>query len=88
MGLRLRNQDYLHVLYASQVALYHTVLKPRYKHASLGNSTRSLKERGVESLGNLNKSCSVRNSCGLPFNASYACTGMPWFTIFTFAHLI
>ena len=51
LGLRLRNQDYLHVLYASQVALQYTVSKPKYKQASLRNSTRSLMERGVEFLG-------------------------------------
>ena len=28
----------------------------------------------MEPLGNLNKSCTVRTSRGLPFNASYACT--------------
>ena len=76
LGLRLRNQDYLHVLYASQVPLKYTVLKPRCKQPSLRNSTRSLIERGVESLGNLNKSLTVRNMRGLPFDAPYACTGM------------
>ena len=30
----------------------------------------------MESLGNLNKSFTVRNTRGLPFNAPYACTGM------------
>ena len=34
----------------------------------------------MESLGSLNKSCTVRISHGLPFNASYACTGMHWFS--------
>ena len=50
--------------------------KPGYKQASLRNSTRSLKERRVEPLGNLNKGCTVRNTCGLPFNAAYGCTDM------------
>ena len=54
----------------------HAVLEPQYKHASLRNSTRSLKERRVEPLGNLNKSYTVRTPRGLPFNASYACTSM------------
>ena len=81
-GLRLRNKDYLHVLYASQVQV------PKYKQASLRNSTRSLIERGPESLGNLNKSCTVRNTCGLPFNASYACTGMHRFSSSTYSLLI
>ena len=76
MGLRLRNQDYLHVLYVSHVALQYTVLKPKYKQASLRNSTRCLIERGVEPLGNLNKGCTERTTRGLPFNASYACTIM------------
>ena len=40
-----------------------------------------LKEGRVESLGNLNKSLTVRNTPGLPFNAQYACTGMHRFTI-------
>ena len=62
LGLRLRNQDYLHVFYASQVALQYAVLKPRCKQASLRNSTRSLIERGVEPLGSLNKSCTVRRT--------------------------
>ena len=35
LGLRLRNQDYLNVLYASQVPLSYTVPKPKYKEASL-----------------------------------------------------
>ena len=56
--------------------------------ASLRNSTRSLIERGVESLGNLNKSCTVRNTRGLPFNASYACTRMHRFSHSTFFLLI
>ena len=30
----------------------------------------------MEPLGNLNKSLTVRNMLGLPFNAPYACTGM------------
>ena len=42
----------------------------------------------MESLGKLNKSCTVRNSCGLPFNASYACTGMHRFTSSTYSHQI
>ena len=88
LGLWLRNQDYLHVLYASQVALSYTVLKPKYKQASLRNSSCSLIERGVESLGNLNESCTVRNTRGLPFNASYACTGMHRFSHATFFLLI
>ena len=81
LGLRLRNQDYLHVLYASQVPLEYAVLKPKYKQASLRNSNRSLIESGVESLGNLNTSYTVRNTRGLPFNASYACTGMHRFPL-------
>ena len=76
LGLRQRNQDSLHVLYASQAALEYTVPKPKYKQASLGNSTPSLIERGVEPLGNLNKGFTVRTTRGLPFNASYACTFM------------
>ena len=76
LGLRLRNQDYLHVLYTSQVALQYTVLKPKYKQASLRNSYRSLIECGMEPLGNLNKRCTVRTTRGLTFNASYACTFM------------
>ena len=79
LGLRLRNQDYLHILYASQVALKCTVLKPRCKQASLRNSTGSLIQGGVEPLGSLNKSCTVRILRGVPFNASYACTSMHWF---------
>ena len=86
-GLWLRNQDYLHVLYASQVALYYTLLKPKYKQASLRNSTRSLIECGLKSLGNLNKSNTVRNTRGLPFNASYACTGMHMFSSSSFSLL-
>ena len=46
------------------------------KQASLGNPTRCLMDRRLEPLGNLNKCCTVRNTCGLPFNAPYACTGM------------
>ena len=88
LGLRLRNRDYLHVLYASEVALKYTVLKPRCKQASSRSSTRSPIERGVESLGNLNKSFTVRNTRGLPFNAPYACTGMHRFLHSTFLHLI
>ena len=88
LGLLPRNQDYLHVLYASQVALYYTVLKPKCKQSSLRNSTRSLIEHGVESLGSLNKSCTVRIPRGLPFNASYACTGMHWFSNSSFFLLI
>ena len=42
----------------------------------------------MESLGNLNKSCAVRNTRGLPFNASYACTGMHRFSHSTFLLLI
>ena len=76
MGLRLRNQDYLHVLYASQVALYYTVGKPKCKQASLRNSTLSLIELGVEPLGSLNKGFTVRTTRRLPFNVSYACTFM------------
>ena len=76
LGFRLSNQDYLHLLYASGVALYHTVLKPRCKQASIGSSTGSLLERGSEPLGSLNKSFTVRNTRGLPFDASYACKGM------------
>ena len=46
------------------------------KQASLKSSTRSLRDRRVEPLGNLNKGYTVRTLCGLPFDASYACTGM------------
>ena len=49
---------------------------------------RSLIERGVESLGNLNKSCTVHNTLGLPFNAPYACTGMHRFYHSIFSLLI
>ena len=79
LGSRLRYQDYLHVLYASQVALSYTVPKPRYKQASLRNSTRSLIECGVEPLGTLNKGFTVRTTRGLPFNESYASTFMHQF---------
>ena len=82
-----RNQHSLHVLYASQAALQYTVHLPGYKQASLRNCTRSLKERRVESLGNLNKSFTVRNTRGLPFNPPYACTGMHRFSIATFFSL-
>ena len=88
LGLRLRNKDYLHVLYASQVALEYTVLKPRCKQASLRNSSRSLIERGVESLDSLNKSFTVRNTRGLPFDAPYACTGMHNFFHSSLSYLI
>ena len=71
-----RNQAGLHVLYPSQADLFYAVHLPSFKQASLRNSIRSLKERRVESLGSLNKSCTVRNTRGLPFNAPYACTGM------------
>ena len=43
------------MLYASQADLKYAVPEPKYKQASLRNSTRSLKERRVEPLGNLNK---------------------------------
>ena len=79
LSLRLRNENYLHVLYASQVAQQYAVVKPRCKQASLGNSTRSLRERGVEPLGSPNNSCTMRISRGLPINASYACTSMHCF---------
>ena len=46
------------------------------KQASLRDSTCSLIERGVEPLGSLNKYYTARTSCGLPFNAPYARTGM------------
>ena len=72
----MSNQDSLHVLYASQAALKYAVPKPKCKQASLRNSTRSLEERRVEPLGNLKKGFTVRNTRGLPFNASYACTVM------------
>ena len=49
------------------------------KQASLGNSTRSLIERRLEPLDNLNKCSILRTSRGLPFDASYACTGMHQF---------
>ena len=61
------NQDYLRVLYASHIAVSYAVLKPQYKQASLRNSTRSLIERGVEPLGNLDKGCTERTTRGLPF---------------------
>ena len=64
LGLRRRNQDSLHMLYASQA-----VPKPKYKQARLKTSTRSLIERGVEPLRNLNKGFTVRTTRGLPFNA-------------------
>ena len=69
----MRNQDSLHVLYASQAALQYAVPEAQYKQASLRNSTRSLKERRVEPLGNLNNGYTVRTPRGLPFNASNAC---------------
>ena len=72
-----RNQDSLHVLYASRAALQYTVHLPGYKQASLRNSIRSLTERRVESLGKLNKSFIVRNTRGLPFNAPYALPVLP-----------
>ena len=75
-GSRRSNQDSLHLLYASQAALQYDVSEPQYKQASLRNSTRSLKERRMEPPGNLNKGFTVCTTCGLPFNASYACTGM------------
>ena len=88
LGLRLRNQDHLHVLYASQVALYYAVLEPGCKQASLRNSTRSLKESGVQSPGSLGESCTVRISRGLPFNGSYACTSMHWVSDSSYCLLI
>ena len=69
---------------------YYTLLRPPYNTLSTyqvaskqaeKNSTRSLIERRVDSLGNLNKSSTVRNTRGLPFNAPYACTGMHRFSI-------
>ena len=42
----------------------------------------------MEPLGNLNKSCTVRTSRGLPFNASYACTDMHRVPNFSFSCLI
>ena len=42
----------------------------------LRNSICSLMKRRVEPLGNVNKFRAVRTSLGLPFSASYACTGM------------
>ena len=51
-SLRLRNQDYLCLLYTSQVALFRNC---PVEEASLMNSRRSLRERRVEPLGNLNK---------------------------------
>ena len=42
----------------------------------------------MESLGNLNKSYTVRNTRGLPFHASYACTGMHRLSCSTFSLLI
>ena len=50
------------------------------------NSTPSLKERRVEPLGNLNKSCTKRTSRGLLFNASYACTDMHRVPNFSFSY--
>ena len=76
MSSRLRNQDSLHVLYASQAALEYAVPELKYKQASFRNSTRSLKERRVEPLGTLNKGFTVRNTLGLPFNASSECMSM------------
>ena len=55
LGSGRRNQDSLHMLYASQAALQYGVPEPKYKQASLRNSTRSLKERRVEPLSNLKK---------------------------------
>ena len=42
----------------------------------------------MESLGSLVKSFTVRNTCGLPFNVPYACTGMHRFSHSTCFHLI
>ena len=58
------------------------------KQARLRSSTRSLIERRVEPLGNLNKGYTVRTSRGLPFDASYACTGMHNFSISCCSYLI
>ena len=45
-------------------------------------------ERRVEPLGNLNKGYTVRTSRALPFDASYACTGMHNFSISCYSYLI
>ena len=58
------------------------------KQASARSSTRSLIERRVEPLGNLNKGYTVRTPRGLPFDASYACTGMHSFSISCCFYLI
>ena len=42
----------------------------------------------MEPLGNLNKSFTVRNTRGLPFDAPYACTGMHNFSISSCSCLI
>ena len=57
------------------------------KQASLRSSTRSIIERRVEPLGSLNKGYTVF-SRGLPFDASYACTGMHNFSISCCSYLI
>ena len=43
---------------------------------------------GVDPLGSLNKSFTVRNMRGLPFDAPYACTGMHNFSHSFFSYLI
>ena len=87
LGKWRRNQASRHVLYASQADLYYDVHLPSYKQASLRNSTRSFIECRVESLGNLNKSCTVRDTRGLSFDAPYACTGMHRFSNLTLFYL-
>ena len=42
----------------------------------------------MELLGSLNKSFTVRNTRGLPFDAPYACTGMHNFSHSSFSYLI
>ena len=53
--LQRRNQDSLHVLYAPQSAHNTLSTNAPVKQASLRSSPRSLIERGVDPLGNLNK---------------------------------
>ena len=63
------NLTSLLVLYGSQARKYRPI-----KQASLKNSTRSLKERRMGPLGNLNKCYTVCTARGLkPFNASCVC---------------
>ena len=47
LGLRLRNQDYLHVLYASQVALQYTVLETQVQ----ANKLKELHPFSYRTLG-------------------------------------